>query len=86
MRKISSNNVRKDWKLTNLSGYDIIIINAAKYLLRGAVIKDIYDSILLSWVGKDTHTAYGNKEEQLNNILKSMRDTPEVHRLVCYDI
>ena len=29
--------MRKDRKLTNLSGYDIAIINVAKYLLRGAV-------------------------------------------------
>ena len=69
-----------------MSRYDIIIINGAKYLLRGAVVKDIYDSILLSWAGKDTHAVYGNKEEQLNNILKLMRDTPEGHRLVCCDI
>ena len=59
-----------------MSEYDIIIINAAKYLLRCAVIKDIYDSILLSWAEKGTHAVYGNKEEQLNNILKLMRDTP----------
>ena len=76
MRKISSNNVRKDRKLTYLSGYQILIINGAKYLLRGAVMQDIYDSILLSWAGKDTHAIYRNKEEQLKNILKIMRDTP----------
>ena len=57
---VKYSNVRKDRKLTNLSEYDIIIINAAKYLLRCAVIKDIYDSIVLSWAGKDTHAVYGN--------------------------
>ena len=59
-----------------MSGYDILIINGAKYLLRGAVMKDISDSILLSWVGKNAHAVYRKKKEQLNNILKTMRDTP----------
>ena len=76
MHKISSNNARKDRKLTYLSGYDILIINGAKYVLRGAVMKDIYDLILLSRGGKDTYAIYRNKEEQIKNILKSLRDTP----------
>ncbi len=39
-------------------------------------MKDIYDSMLLSWAGKDTHAVYRNKEEQINNILNIMSDTP----------
>jgi hypothetical protein len=41
-------------------------------------MKDIYDSILLSWAGKDAHAVYRKKKEQLNNILKIMRDTPRM--------
>jgi hypothetical protein len=62
------NNAKKYRKLTYCSRYDITIMNGAKNPLRSTVLKDLYDSILLSRAGKGTHAKYRNKEEQLKKL------------------
>ena len=54
--------------LTYWSRYDVTIVNGAKNPLRSAVLKDMYDSILLSRAGKGTHAKYRNKEDQLKKL------------------